>query len=54
MGIWIAGTSNQLYLRGSFKLKLNFQKIKVVAGKTPFFVIGPFYTPHSVCLNTEF
>ena len=26
----------------------------VVSGKTPFFVIGPFYTPHSVCLNIGF
>ena len=33
MGIWVAGTSKQ-----------NFQKNKVVPGKTPFFVIGPFCT----------
>ena len=26
----------------------------LVCGKTPFFVIGQFYTPHSVCLNIGF
>ena len=31
-----------------------FSKNKVVAGKTPFFVTGPFYTSHSICLNTGF
>ena len=35
-------------------LKENFQKIKLFTGKTPFFVIGPFYTPHSICLNIGF
>ena len=33
------------------KLKENFQKNKVVTCKTPFFVVGPFCTNHSVCLN---
>ena len=32
-------------------LELNFQKNKAVSGKIPFFVIDPFCTPHSVCLN---
>ena len=31
-------------------LKQNFQKYKVVTGKTPFFVIVPFCTHHSICL----
>ena len=34
--------------------KQNFQKNKVVTGKTPFFVIGPFCTHHSICLNIGF
>ena len=36
------------------KLKQNFQKNKVVTGKTPFFVTGPFRTYHSICLNIDF
>ena len=36
------------------KLKQNFQLNKVVTGKNPFFVIGPFYTPHFICLNIGF
>ena len=36
------------------KLKQNFQKNKVVTGKTPFFVIGPFCSHHSICLNIGF
>ena len=36
------------------KLKQNFQKNKVVTGKTPFFEIGPFCTHHSICLNIGF
>ena len=37
-------------------LKLNqiFKKSKVVTGRSSFFVIGPFCTPHSVCLNIGF
>ena len=35
-------------MRGSFR------KNKVVAGKMPFFVIGPFGTAHSVCLSIGF
>ena len=34
------------------KLKQNLQKRNVVTGKTPFFVIGQFCTPH--CLNIGF
>ena len=32
-------------------LKQNFQNNKVVTGKTPYFVIDPFRTPHSIYLN---
>ena len=35
-------------------MKLNFHKKKVVTSKSPFFVIGPFLTPHSICLNIGF
>ena len=34
------------------KLKNFFQKTKVVTGKPPFFVIGPFCTHHSIWLLT--
>ena len=36
------------------KLKQNFQKNKIVIGKTPFFVIGPFCTHHSFALTLAF
>ena len=32
----------------------NFQKYNVVSGKTPLFVIGPFCSDHSICLNIGF
>ena len=44
--------SNSLYK--VLKMKLNFHKKKVVTSKSPFFVIGPFLTPHSICLNIGF
>ena len=34
-------------------LKLSFQKNEVVSGKHPFFEMGPFRTPHSICLNFD-
>ena len=34
------------------RLKQNFQKNKVVTGKTSLF--GPFYTHHSICFNIGF
>ena len=46
MGIWVVHASNH-----HLKLKQNFQKSKVVIGKTPFFVVHPFCTHHSICLN---
>ena len=33
------------------KLKQNFQKNKVVTGKTLFFLIGPLCSHHFICLN---
>ena len=41
-------------LQEILKLKQNFQKNKVVTGKTPFFVMGPFCTHHSSCFNIGF
>ena len=35
-------------------MKRNFQKNKVVTGKTPFFVVGQFCTHHSISLNIDF
>ena len=55
MGAWAVGTLNQLFIRGIILyLKQNFQKNKTVAGKTPFSVIGPFCSYHSICLNIGF
>ena len=54
MGIWAVGISNQIFVRGSLTEKKNFKKNKVVTGKTPLFVIGPFSTHHSICLNFGF
>ena len=45
--IWVVGTSNQEVL----ELKKGFQKNKVVTDKTPFFMIGPFCTPHYFSLT---
>ena len=53
MDICVVGTSKQLFMR-VLKLKQNFQKKKVVTGKTPFFVIGPFFTHYFICLNIGF
>ena len=36
------------------KLKQNFQKNKLVTGKTPFFVTEPFSSHHFICLNIGF
>ena len=49
---WLVYRINSLY--EVLRLKQNFRKNKVVAAKTPFFVIGQFYTPPSICLNIEF
>ena len=52
MDIWVAVTSNQLFIRGSYA-ETNFPKKKVVTGKIPFFAIVPFCTPHSLCLKVR-
>ena len=39
--------------QGVLELEQIFQKNEVVTGKTPFFVIGPFCSRHSICLMTE-
>ena len=56
MEIWVVGTSNQLFVRGSsVETKCSKKSInKAVTGKTPFFVIGLFCTYHFVCLNIGF
>ena len=36
---------------GGSKTETNFQKKKKSIGKTPLFVIGPFCSRHSICLN---
>ena len=49
---WVVGTSNQRFMIGSYTE--TFNKKKVDTGKTAFFVIGPFCTSHSICLNIDF
>ena len=51
--IWAIGPLNRLFIRGSHT-QVSFQKDKRVSGKSPFFVIDPFCTPHSICLNIGF
>ena len=55
--VWIRTYGSLVYqinsLEEVLKLKQNFQKNKVVTGKTPFFVIGPFSTHHSSCLGNH-
>ena len=41
----------QYFITEVLKLKQNFHTNKVIAGKTPFFVIGQFCTHHSIFLN---
>ena len=43
---------HQQTLQTSLKLKQNLQKNKAFTGKSPFFVIGPFCTLNSFCLNS--
>ena len=49
---WLLHQMNSIYEVP--KLKQNFRKKKVVTDKTPFFVIGQFCTPHSICFNIGF
>ena len=44
---------NSFHSRDS-KTGTNFPKKKVITGKTPLFVIGPFCSRHSICLNIGF
>ena len=53
MGVFTVTTLNQIFIK-VLKLKQNFQKNKVVTGKTPFSVIGPFCSYHYICLNIGF
>ena len=46
METWVKGTFKQLFI--------NFQTNAVVSGKTLFFVIDPFGTPHSIRLKICF
>ena len=48
---FVVGTSNQLFKRDSYIETKYSKKKKIVTGKTPFFVIGLFCTPHSICLS---
>ena len=43
MNIWAVGTSNQLFITGSYT-ETKFSK-KSTTGKTALHVIGPFYNP---------
>ena len=47
------GTSNQLFVRGSYTERKFSKKIKQVL-KIRFFLICWFWTPHSICLNIGF
>ena len=53
MYIWVVGTLNQLSARSSYT-QINFFKEGALSGKSPFFLIGPLSTPHSICLNIAF
>ena len=48
--IWVIDTLNQLFVRGSYT-EIKFSINKVVSGKAPFSLVGPFCTPHAICLN---
>ena len=53
MYIWAIGILNQLFIRVCYT-QIKFSKKEVVSRKSAFFVIGPFCTPHSICLNIGF
>ena len=53
MDIQVVGTSNQLFITGSY-IETKFSKNKVTIGKTAFSVMGPLSNPHSICLNLGF
>ena len=47
MDIWVNGTLNQLFIRGSYS-EIHFEKLN--SGKTPF-SIGSFCNPHSISIG---
>ena len=51
--IWVAGTSNQLFIRSSFT-EPQFPPKKILAGNTPFFELDPLGTPHFIHLHIGF
>ena len=54
MDIWVVGIYvHQINFLKVLKLEQIFQKNKAVTGKTPLFVIGPFYSRHSICVLAE-
>ena len=50
MDIWVVGTVNQLFLKGSYT-ESKFSNDKVVSGKTLFCVTGLFCSFYSICLK---
>ena len=55
LNTWVVLTSNQLFINSYTKTKSPPTKKKnVVTGKTLFFVLSPFFTLHSICLNIGF
>ena len=42
MNIWVVGTSNQLFIAGSYTETKFSKKKKIDTGKTVLFVAGPF------------
>ena len=53
MRIFEISTLNQLFKRGSYT-ETKFSEIWSSSSKSAFFVIGPFCTPYSICLNIVF
>ena len=51
--IWAIGAINQVFIRVSYT-RIKFSKNELVSGKSRFFAIGLFCTPHSICLNIGF
>ena len=53
MAIWGVDTLNKIFIKVCYA-QIKFPKNQVVSGKTVFFVIGPFYIPHAICLSIGF
>ena len=49
-GIWVVGTSRQIFKRGSYT-ETKFSRKNAVTCKTPFSMVDPFSTSHSICLT---